>query len=76
MGNLVHLLWAPGQVGIDDKRPHWVQAISILAISSNTQMLLALLAYTIRDWRQLQIAVAIPVFLAILLYPITPESPR
>ena len=39
-------------------------------------MLLALLAYTIRDWRQLQIAVAIPVFGALLLYPITPESPR
>jgi len=52
VGNLVHLLWAPGQ------------------------MLLALLAYTIRDWRQLQIAVAIPVFGALLLYPITPESPR
>jgi len=52
VGNLVHLLWAPGQ------------------------MLLALLAYTIRDWRQLQIAVAIPVFVALLLYPITPESPR
>ena len=39
-------------------------------------MLLALLAYTTRDWRQLQIAVAVPVFVALLLYPITPESPR
>ena len=26
VGNLVHLLWAPGQVGTDDKRPLWVQA--------------------------------------------------
>ena len=48
VGNLVHLLWAPGQVEIDEKRPHRVEAISIIAKSSNTQMLLALLAYTNR----------------------------
>ena len=48
VGNLVHLLWAPGQVEIDEKKPHRVEAISIIAKSSNTQMLLALLAYTNR----------------------------
>ena len=36
VGNLVHILWAPGQ------------------------MLMALMAYLIRDWRQLHIAVSIP----------------
>ena len=52
VGNLVHLLWAPGQ------------------------MALALLAFYIRDWRHLHLATSIPIFLALLLYPITPESPR
>jgi OCT family organic cation transporter-like MFS transporter 4/5 len=52
VGNLVHILWGPGQV------------------------VLALLAYTIRDWRSLHIAVAAPIFVSLLLYPLTPESPR
>eukprot|EP00092_Neocalanus_flemingeri_P023373 GFUD01025341.1.p1 GENE.GFUD01025341.1~~GFUD01025341.1.p1 ORF type:complete len:544 (-),score=116.27 GFUD01025341.1:296-1927(-) len=52
VGNLVHILWAPGQ------------------------MLLALLAFFIRDWRTLHIAVSIPIFASLLLYPLTPESPR
>jgi OCT family organic cation transporter-like MFS transporter 4/5 len=52
VGNLVHLLWAPGQ------------------------MVLALTAYWLRDWRRLHIAVSVPVFLSLLLYPFTPESPR
>jgi len=40
------------------------------------QMLLALMAYFIRDWRSLHIAVSIPIFASLLLYPLTPESPR
>ena len=36
VGNLVHILWAPGQ------------------------MVMALLAYFIRDWRTLHIAVSVP----------------
>merc|ERR1719422_1835918 len=39
-------------------------------------MLMALMAYFIRDWRHLHIAVSIPIFISLLLYPLTPESPR
>ena len=52
VGNLVHILWAPGQ------------------------MLMAMMAYFIRDWRHLHIATSVPVFISLLLYPLTPESPR
>lgn len=52
VGNLVHILWAPGQ------------------------MLMAMMAYFIRDWRYLHIAVSVPIFVSLLLYPLTPESPR
>ena len=52
VGNLSHLLWAPGQLGM------------------------AALAWWLRDWRHLHLATALPTLAALLLYPVTPESPR
>ncbi|XP_072020844.1 organic cation transporter protein-like [Amphiura filiformis] len=39
-------------------------------------MLLAIIAYFIRDWRQLQLAISVPLVLFFLLIPILCESPR
>lgn len=57
---------------------HWrtVAGISYLLPVSLSYVMIAGLAYLIRDWRQLQFCISIPGFLFLGTYWILPESPR
>ncbi|XP_071954784.1 organic cation transporter protein-like [Antedon mediterranea] len=57
-------------------KPRTFTGITIEMFFAIGYMLLALLSYLIRSWRNLQLVSSVPILLTFIIFPFVPESPR